>query len=79
MRTTNKKNMEQYYALNAEDLRPVVIYTGETVYISKKTNLSGDRLIRMYFANGRAMVEKRYKCVEYTPIMLHPENIRSMS
>lgn len=71
--TTSKKDMEQHYALNAEDLTPVRLNTDELVYISKKADLSGKHLIRMYKKNGRAIVEKRYK--EYSPLMLHPANI----
>lgn len=46
--TTSKKDMEQHYALNAEDLTPVRLNTDELVYISKKADLSGKHLIRMY-------------------------------
>jgi valyl-tRNA synthetase len=73
MRTTSKKDMELYYSHPPGELRPVIIYTGATVYIQKDADLS--RLIRMYKSNGRAIVEKRHECVEYSPVMLHPENI----
>jgi len=75
MTTTNKKDMEKHYAQPASDLIPVRLNSDVIVYIKNKSDLSGNHLIRMYGSDGTAIVEKRYKCKEYTPVMLHPDNI----
>ena len=74
-RTTSKKDMELHYALKAEDVTPVRLNSDVIVHIAKDADLSGKHLIRMYQKNGRAIVDKRWKCKEYTPLMLHPSNI----
>lgn len=75
MDTTKKKDMSIYYGVNAEDVKPVRLNTDEVIYIHKNADTKAEKLIRMYAKNGHAIVVKRYKCKEYTPIMLHPANI----
>ena len=75
MQTTIKKDMELYYALESDEVTPVRLNTDTLVYIAKDADLAGKHLIRMYKKNGYAIVEKRHKHKEYTPLMLHPSNI----
>ena len=51
MRTTIKTDMEKSYGLNSEDVTPVLLNTGETVYVGK-ISLNSNKLIRMYKKMG---------------------------